>query len=531
MKRYLSLMGIALFVIPFSSCQSSLTSLDSGTSSVSIDDLEGVTNTTSSVFYEIFVGSFYDSDGDGMGDFGGATAKIDYLADLGVGGVWFMPIHPSPTYHKYDVTDYYAVAPQYGTMDDFETFVTTAANHHIDTIIDLVINHTSNYHPWFTEAVELYGNDDCADPASVCHYYNFTREVKAGYSMINGFFYEARFWSGMPDLNLDNPYLRAEIENIVSFWLAKGVKGFRLDAVTSYYTDRDSQNIAFLAWLNTMVKALDPAAYIVAEGPWATIMGQLVPYYSSHIDSFFNFPLSVTGNRLYTHIRQGFGQVLASAVAAYHQDIKTRNPDALDATFLSNHDQGRSAGLLFPDATDYNRRLMGATYLLLPGRPFIYYGEEIEMRGSGIDENKRLPMVWSETDATGATNPPAGANYDMKFQVKLGADDQRQNPASLLNFYRRAIGYRNKYNEYIERATLETVGTDTRVFGLKYLSDAGAMVNFTNFGAEAVTETLTGAYALAADLRTSDEPAIRTYEAGITTIVIPPYSTVLLLPE
>jgi len=519
MKRFLAWAGIALCVIPFSGCASS------------INPLDGVTNENSSVYYEIFVGSFYDSDGDGMGDLNGVTEKIDYLADLGVGGVWFMPIHPSPTYHKYDVTDYYGIAPQYGTMADFENYLSVASEHHIDTIIDLVINHTSNYHPWFTQAVELYRTNNCEDPASVCHYYNFTREVKSGYTKIHDFFYEARFWSGMPDLNLDNPYVRDEIENIVTFWLDKGVKGFRLDAVTSYYTSYDSKNIDFLAWLSEMVKSHEPSAYIVAEGPWATIMALLTPYYASQIDSFFNFPISVTGNRTYTNIRQGAGKTLATFIADFNQEIKALNPNALDAPFLSNHDQGRSAGLMFPENKDFNRRLMGATYLLMPGRPFIYYGEEIEMRGSGIDENKRLPMIWSETDKTGETNPPYGANYDMKFQVTLGANDQWANEASLLTFYRRAIGYRNKFNDYIEAAAITTIGTSDYIFGLEYASEAGTLINLTNFAATETVEILDGAYQIVGDLLTSDVAATSKVKSNQTTVTIPPFSTVLLLPK
>ncbi len=516
MKRFLAALLAGLAVLPLTSC---------GPFEY---DIEDVSNEHSSVFYEIFVGSFYDSDGDGMGDLNGVTQKLDYLADLGVGGIWLMPIHPSPTYHKYDVTDYYAIAPQYGTMADFEALLAAAEAHHIDVMMDLVINHTSNRHPWFTQAVELYRNGNCHADDSVCHYYNFSDKSKSGYSNTYDFYYEAQFWSGMPDLNLDNPYLRDVIVDICDFWLSKGVDGFRLDAVTSYYTGHDQDNIAFLAWLNGAVKAIKSDAYIVGEGPWGTLPSTIAPYYASQIDSFFNFPVSVTGNKLYLGIRQETGLTLATMMANYNADIKNRNPQALDAPFLSNHDQGRVAGLMYPEQRDYYRKLMGSIYLLMPGRPFIYYGEEIDMRGSGIDENKRLPMIWSETDKTGQTDLPIGANYDMDLQVQLGANDQRENPDSLLNHYRKVISVRTKYNDYLEQATIAAIGSSESVYGLRYTSQAGTLDIYTNITQEAIEENLTGSYVLLEDIPTGHEYAKLKVKNGSSTLTIPPFGTVIV---
>jgi glycosidase len=518
MKKFLATLLAGLALLPLTSC---------GPFEY---DIEDVSNENSSVFYEIFVGSFYDSDGDGMGDLNGVTQKLDHLVDLGVGGIWLMPIHPSPTYHKYDVTDYYGIAPQYGTIADFENLLDEAEARHIDVLMDLVINHTSSQHPWFTQAVNLYHNGNCYAEDSVCHYYNFSDKSKSGYSNTYDFYYEAQFWSGMPDLNLDNPFLRDVIVDICDFWLSKGVAGFRLDAVTSYYTGRDSANIEFLAWLNSAVKAIKSDAYIVGEGPWGTLPSTIAPYYNSQIDSFFDFPVSVTGNKLYLAIRQETGKTLATMMANYNEDMKTRNPAALDAPFLSNHDQGRVAGLMFPDQRDFYRKLMSSIYLLMPGRPFIYYGEEIDMRGSGIDENKRLPMIWSETDKTGQTNLPIGANYDMDLQVQLGAADQRALPDSLLNHYRKVISVRTKYNSYIEKAAISVIGENEAVYGLRYTTEDGSIDIYTNFSAAAIDETLTGEYTLLDEIPTGQAYAKLKEKSGTSTLTIPAFGTVLVAP-
>ncbi|MEG2018150.1 MAG: alpha-amylase family glycosyl hydrolase, partial [Clostridium sp.] len=216
-------------------------------------------------YYEIFVGSFYDSDEDGIGDINGIIEKLDYLndgdnksdKDLGINGIWLMPVMPSPTYHKYDVTDYLGIDPQYGTMEDFEKLIKECNKRGVDLIIDLVLNHTSAQNPWFISAkksltVEPCGKDVCAysEPCrehnKYVKYYNFSEEKLSGYhsvGMPTGWYYEGVFWDQMPDLNLDNEEVWNEIENISKFWLDKGVAGFRLDAVTSYYTGNVSKNV------------------------------------------------------------------------------------------------------------------------------------------------------------------------------------------------------------------------------------------------------------------------------------------------
>lgn len=392
-----------------------------------------------SVYYEIFVGSFYDSDDDGMGDLEGVRQKLDYIQyDLGATGIWLMPISPSPTYHKYDVMDYKGIDSAYGSMEDFENLVEDMNERGMDLILDLVLNHSSEEHPWFKEAVAVKKSDTCEAVAS-CDYYNFSNTYQKGYHKIqDNLYYEGGFWSGMPDLNLDNESLKEILLDSAKFWLDKGVKGFRLDATTHFFDNQHEANVEFLKWFNDSVKSYKPDTYIVAEA-WSH-EGLVQDMYRSGVDSFFNFKLSQDSGSIVKSIKTAQGYKLAQTVEAYNDKLKVNNPNALDAPFLSNHDNNRSAGYLV-DIED--QKLAASIYLLLPGHPFIYYGEEIGLRGSGIDENKRLPMIWDKKDDTGLTKGPVDANYKGKQEesVKEALKDKN----SLLNHYKKVIAIRNAY--------------------------------------------------------------------------------------
>ncbi|MEG2670433.1 MAG: alpha-amylase family glycosyl hydrolase, partial [Oscillospiraceae bacterium] len=233
-------------------------------------------------FYEVFVYSFCDSNGDGIGDLNGVTSKLDYIQDMGFTGIWLMPIMPSTTYHKYDVIDYESIDSQYGTMADFDNLIAECEKRNINVIIDLVLNHTSTQHKWFLSA-KADENSEYRD------YYNFEKEKPAGgkYYKTDKGFYEAMFWEGMPDLNLANVNLRKELENIMSFWLNKGVSGFRLDAAKEFYSGLPEKNIEVLTWVNDYCKSVKKDCYIVGE-VWEDLE-ICAPYYKSGIDSFFNF--------------------------------------------------------------------------------------------------------------------------------------------------------------------------------------------------------------------------------------------------
>ncbi|WP_029231708.1 alpha-amylase family glycosyl hydrolase [Butyrivibrio sp. VCB2006] len=430
--------------------------------------------------YEIFVYSFYDSDGDGIGDLQGVIDKLDYVndgdittdTDLGCNEIWLMPISPSPTYHKYDITDYKDIDPQYGTLEDFDNLVKECHDRGVNIIIDLVLNHTSSEHPWFKEAAQyLREHDELSEECPYLYYYNFATEPQTGYEKLSGtnWYYEARFWSGMPDLNLDNPSVKEEIADITQFWIDRGVDGFRLDAVTSYYTDNDTKNIEFMTWLNDTVKSQKEDAYMVGEG-WAAL-SRYSKYYASGVDSFFDFEFSGTEGVIASVARSKKKPIAyANAIADAEKEITSVNEFAIDAPFFTNHDMARAAGYFVGRGSDKMVKMAGALNLLMGGNAFIYYGEELGMKGSGKDENKRAPMQWVSLDETG--NQKSGEVDNNQLSEVLGgvvsaadADgmcdgpkdmdpvemtypalfEQAQDPYSIYNYYKKAIRLRNTY--------------------------------------------------------------------------------------
>ena len=422
-------------------------------------------------YYEVFLYSFYDSDGDGIGDIQGLIDKLDYIndgddstdTDLGCNGIWLMPIMPSPTYHKYDISDYENIDEQYGTIDDFKQLIEACHKRGIRVIIDFPINHTSSKHPWFTQAVEyLEGLSDGQQPdSSVCpyvDYYNFTTDqlssvyYKAGSS---NWYYEGKFWSEMPDLNLDCEAVRAEFDEITSFWMDLGVDGFRMDGAKEYFSDNTTENVEVLKWFNDMVKAKDENSYIVAE-VW-TDRETYAKYLESGIDSVFNFDFG-DGDGIIANAVKGSSESGAKGYAnvcgKMDELLSQYNENYIDAPFLSNHDMARIANTLVNDPDKI--KTAAGLLMTMNGSPFVYYGEEIGMNSSGTkDENKRIPMVWSKTDTTGMTKGPADmdAGIESPFPAE---DEQEQDKDSILSYYKNALRLRNQ-NPEIARGTIEKV--------------------------------------------------------------------------
>ena len=393
------------------------------------------------VFYEIFVRSFYDSDGDGIGDFDGITEKLDYLQDLGIGGLWLMPIHPSPSYHGYDVTDYYAVNPDYGTLEDFERLLEEAHKRDMRVIIDLVLNHTSARHPWFQSALT---------PGSPYHDWYVWSETDPGtpgpwgadawHRASSGQYYYAIFWDQMPDLNYANPAVREEAKKITAFWLEDvGVDGFRLDAVR-YLVEGDrladsDANHSFLAEWGAYVRSLDPQAFTVGEA-W-TDNANVKEYVATNteLDSAFNFDLSAAITDLNESNVATFRFVLQTTIRDF--------PEQDNANFLTNHDMPRLMNAFLTDQQQ-KAKLAASILLTAPGIPFIYYGEEIGMSGAKPDEFIRTPMQWDAAEGAGFTSgiPWQAINADYP-QVNVAA--QAGDSASLLETYRTLIGLRNAH--------------------------------------------------------------------------------------
>ena len=399
-------------------------------------------------FYEVFVYSFCDSDGDGIGDFNGLTSKLDYLQDLGIQGIWLMPIHPSTSYHKYNVSDYYAIDPQYGTMADFENFMAECEKRDIHVIIDLVLNHSGSEHIWFKTAVEYLRNLGEGEPnvadCPYLDYYFFSKEPATGYCEVTGtdWYYEGRFNYDMPDLNLDCEALWGEIEDIMAFWFDKGVAGFRLDAAKEFVSGSVSRNVEILSRMQQTAVSLKPDAYLVAE-VWESF-NQIARYYESGITSLFNFAFGNSDGKITTVIRNAGNPATvttyATALEKADKAYLASNPDYIDAPFLSNHDVGRIAG--FANRDPLRMKLAGAMNIFMGGSCFIYYGEEIGMPGAGHDPSKRAPMYWNAARANGTTNPPP--ECQLPGEYALGSlEEQVNDDASLYNYYCQAIAIRN----------------------------------------------------------------------------------------
>jgi glycosidase len=294
--------------------------------------------------------------------------------------------------------------------------------------------------------------------------------------------------------------------------------------VTSFFTGNANKNIEFLSWLGDAAKSIKEDSFIVAEGPWSMTSSGLLQYYPARIDSFFNFPVSVTGNRIVDRVRLQQGYDLARVTALFNQNLYAIRPEAIDTPFLSNHDQSRVAGILFVENNDLYHKLLASIYLLMPGKPFMYYGEEIGMKGSGRDENKRLPMIWSETDKTGQTNPATASDYNMTLQVTKGVKDLQEIPNSLWNHYKKVISVRNKYNQYIETANLTAISLDSRMYSLTYNTSAEELTIITNVTSTEITVSNSGGWTLLEGIY----PTLEKGSVSISDIVIPPFTTLIL---
>jgi glycosidase len=446
------------------------------------------------VFYEIFVRAFVDSDGNANGDFAGLTSQLDYLndgdpattTDLGITGIWLMPVMESTSYHGYDVTDYRNIESDFGSNDDFRAFMDAAHERGIAVIVDMVINHTARRHPWFVESAKGGTEYDT--------WYRWL-PVNPGYlgpwgqpvwhQEGNRFFYGV-FWDGMPDLNLRNPDVQAEIYSIADFWLNDlDVDGFRLDAIKHLVEEgRQQENTPeTLTWLgdyNVHIKSVNPQAFTVGEifGGSGPILGLYAP---EHVDTTFEFGLA---GAMIGAARSG----TATSMRNVQRQVLGQFPPGQYAAFLTNHDENRVMNELAED--EAKMRVAASLLLTQPGVPFLYYGEEIGMIGLKPDECIRTPMQWA--DSIPAPSYTAGKNCETN-EATNNVAAQTDDPNSLLSHYRNLIHLRNAHSALRAGDLTAVDSASDAVYSMIRQSETETVMVIVNLSDEAVTDYMLSA--------------------------------------
>lgn len=437
-------------------------------------DQENVKWAKESIFYEIFVRSFYDSDGDGIGDFNGVAEKLDYIETLGADALWLMPFNESPSYHGYDTTNYYNVNSDYGSLEDLKDLIDEAHSKDIKIIMDLVINHSSSEHPWFKKALE--NQEAYKDYFVWATPFDSLGEngewgQKIWHSKNTKDYYMGIFWQEMPDLNLRNPKVREEMKAIAKFWIDLGVDGFRLDA--SKHIDHENSKYTHLWWneFNNYVKSLNSEIYLVGEN-WDSNVNVIAPYFD-YMDSSFNF--SFSDLIIKTVNNQTYQNILEEQLEM-HEKYAEISENFIDATFIRNHDMSRTQSEVF-DNKD-KAKLAAAIHLTLPGTPFIYYGEELGQKGKKPDEHIREPFDWyASAEGKGMTNMiRSGFNKVEKFTKSndgISLEEASEDPESLFNYYKKLIEIRKHHSEFFysdyqiidldENILAYTVGRDEKI--------------------------------------------------------------------
>ena len=488
--------------------------------------------------YEVFVYSFCDSDGDGIGDLPGLLSKLDYINDgspaegddLGMTGLWLMPVFPSNTYHKYDVTDFTGIDPAYGTPEDMDALLAACHERGMTVILDLPVNHTSTAHPWFQVAAKYLrslppGREAVKEECPYVWYYQFAREQYDGYVPLpdSEWYYEARFWSEMPDLNLTTGEVRQELKDVIDFWLDRGVDGFRLDAVTSYYTDNPEAGIEFTRWLTETAKERKPSAYIVGEA-WAD-QNTYARFYRSGIDSLFDFAFAGRDG-IISRIMNGTADLryFAEAMVQEEELYASMNPLYVNAPFYTNHDMDRGAEYFVGD-DGTKAKIAEALNLLMTGNAFIYYGEELGMKGAGRDENRRAPMYWSDDPhAPGMCAGPAGLD---EIRMEYGSlEKQISDPDSIFSYVREAVRIRESLPAVSRGRTVRVPELEEESFvGFlrEYSVDQGAdsALVLINTGDTEVTRRLPDSVARYTDLRAALYTGDRNARLNDREITIP----------
>ena len=443
-------------------------------------------------FYQVFVGSFSDSNNDGIGDIRGVINRMDYLnngksdgTSLDVQGIWLSPVFSSPSYHKYDVTDYYKIDWRFGMESDLKELIDLCHERNVKLILDVAINHTSNQHAWFTQFKDARINGDTQSP-----YYDYyscataaDKRPGATYQKIAGIdcYYECNFSTDMPELNLENPQVRTAVLDVAKYYLNLGVDGFRFDAIKYVDYGNTAKSVEFWDWYMKELRAIKSDIYCVGEC-WSA-ESEILEYYGTM--NCFNFAMS-QAEGVAASAAKGFSiSSYTNYITSFQDKVQGKNPDSMMISFLSNHDMDRIAGAFILES---NLRMAANLYLLTPGSPVIYYGEELGMRGSrggaNTDANRRLAMLWGDDDLI---RDPLGATYSADKQIQTTVADQMADENSMLRYYCKLINIRHTYPA-IARGDYTAVSGGSSTFGGFLIEQDGEfLVMLHNTGTEEVT--------------------------------------------
>lgn len=432
------------------------------------------------VFYEIFVRAFADSNGDGQGDFNGITENLDYLKNLGIDGIWLMPINTSPSYHGYDVVDYYGINSQYGTIEDFKRMLDEAHKRDIKIVMDLVLNHTGSEHFYFQNARK-------GENSLYRDWYVWKDEPEGGgwYENEDGKYYYSAFWGGMPDLNYKNPLVVSEAKNIADYWLDIGVDGFRLDA--AYHLD-ENKDVTHKFWneFKKSVKNKKKDAYLVAEN-WTEAVN-VAPFFND-FDSCFDF--EAADMIVNTFVRKT-DVGLIEALNMNYEMFKKYNSDFTNAPFIRNHDMNRTISEfisinnpVFIERGRLKMKQAAVVLMSLGGTPYIYYGEEIGQQGKKPDEHIREPFDWYKSMNGKYMTKWTPRKY-IKANDGVSVEEQTGNPESMLEHFRKLIKMR-KENSSMRSYNIQKLETgDSRIFGYYKIEGDEKTIFLFNLENEAV---------------------------------------------
>ncbi|MDN5343206.1 MAG: alpha-amylase [Oceanotoga sp.] len=439
------------------------------------------------IFYELYLRSFYDSNGDGIGDFKGLEKKLDYLQNIGIDSIWLLPIMKSPAFHGYTITDFYKTNSLYGNIDELKQLLNEAHKRNIKIVLDLPINHVSVSSEWFQKAL----NDEKPYKNWFIWSNNKTNTDERRHwgndkiwHKINDKYFYGLFGPGSPDLNFENKELWDEIKKIFKHWLNIGFDGFRLDAAKHIF-DYDKKNMKFKYqhdknikfWIEMLeyIKSIKKDAIIISE-VWDE--KEIVKKYDGIFEIGFNFPLSyIIKDSIKLNDAEKFVKDLKEVMPAYFKKkpIKTKS-----GNFLTNHDMTR----LRSELKSIKKSNFALNILLtLPGIPFIYYGEELSMRGKlknvNFTEDGEEPIQWSEIGFGPGQTEWKGYKFNTPYS-KISVEEQHKNPKSTLNRVKKLIKFR-KENSWIENSKINILENDKNMVKLSINNEINSIIIHYNF--------------------------------------------------